>query len=305
MSRYEYHGFAIESPLPLDLPRRAANGPPDLVIRAQPALPEIEGVALWSSRITDYHLHARGRERFWLVNDGGGFVATLDEVLVAPDPPGPERMEYLFTSVLAVWLHRSARPPLHAAAIRVGSGAIGLMARSGGGKSTLAAALVSRGARMLCDDVLPLHFDRGVVAVADGRRHARLWPDSARLFSADVDALPRVMPATEKRRLTLDAEGPAEDARGTPPPLKAIYHLERAGDPESAIAIEPLSRTDALVALLGNGQMSQAAEALGLGPSRLEILAQVARDIPVRRFRFPTAFDRLPEVCEALEADAG
>src|SRR5262249_28541243 len=153
------HGFAIESSLPLDLPHHAADGRPSLIVRARPELPAIEGPVRWTSAVTSYRVHGEGMSRNWLVRDGGGLFITPDEILVPPHPPRPERMEYLFTSALALWLHVIACPPLHAAAVRLNGAAIGLMARSGGGKSTLAAALVLRGARMLCDDVLPLRFD--------------------------------------------------------------------------------------------------------------------------------------------------
>jgi len=44
-------------------------------------------------------------------------------------------------------------------------------------------------------------------------------------------------------------------------------------------------------------------EAAGLQPGRFDLFARLARQVPVRRLSYPTGFDRLPGVAEALLRD--
>jgi hypothetical protein len=57
---------------------------------------------------------------------------------------------------------------LHASAISHGEAAIAFVAGTGGGKTSLAAELLHRGAELLCDDVLAMSYDDGHVLVHPG-----------------------------------------------------------------------------------------------------------------------------------------
>lgn len=230
-------------------------------------------------------------------------MLTPKEILVDPAPLDQGRMEYLGTSVLPLWLQLSGRPVLHAAAVCLDGEAVGLLARSGGGKSTLASALVARGARLLCDDHIVVHTDGGVGRVWMGRPHARLWPDSLRTLGVDADALPRVAPSSEKRRVPLGAVDGDPTALGWCP-LKVVYVLKRGASADGSVSIETLPPVEALTALLAYGQMAGASEMIGAGPRRLPPLARLVREVPVRRLAYPSAFEQLPEVCQAIESNA-
>lgn len=270
-------------------------------------VPEVQassppGLPVWKSLATGYSLHPEDRS-WWFWKDHGGFRVSAREISVSPGPlDGPKR-EYLETSVFALWLHMAGRFPIHASAVQVGGGGIGVMARSGAGKSTLAAALVSRGARLLCDDLFPVEFEAEHPVVPAGQQCIRLWPESARHFVGDIDALPRVAAAGEKRRIPVgSASGRTRIGEWTR--LRTLYVLERMSERDRPIEIARLPEADALMALLAHGQMSGVAELLGCGAARMAVLARVVRSIPVRRLRIPTGFEALPAVCEAIEADA-
>jgi hypothetical protein len=304
MRRYRYHGVTVESPLALDM--QVGSSPPGaakVTIRPVAGLKEPAGTPTWASPATGYSLFSEGPERCWLVKDHAYFVLTREEILVDPAPLDAGRMEYLGTSVLPLWLQLSGRPVLHAAAVCLDSGAAGLLTRSGGGKSTLASALVARGARLLCDDHVVVHFEGGVGRVWSGRPDVRLWPDSARRLGVDVEDLPRVVPSSEKRRVTLGADGGSPTASEWCP-LKVVYVLKRGAGADGSVSIETLPPTEALMALLAYGQMAGVSEMVGAGPQRLPPLARIVREIPVRRLSYPSAFEKLPDVCQAVEIDA-
>lgn len=303
-TRFSYHGLTVESSLPLPLEREGCGGvagPAALVVRPEPGLGSPEGPALLTSAVTGYRLHSDGGSRCWLVREGAAFLVTADEILVDPVPLDTERASYLVTRVLALWLQLTGRPALHASAVAFGDRAVGLMARSGTGKSTLASALVQRGAQLLCDDILPVTFEGDSLRVSAAEPYINLWPDSAGRLVSDLESLERVAPSLEKRRLRArHADG---SGRGRPT-LERLYVLERGPNGEGGVRIEELPAAEALMMLLGHGQMAGAAEALGLGGARLEVLARVVRRVPVRLVRFPSGFNALPHVCAAIESDA-
>lgn len=304
MRRYRYHGVTVESPLALDLRIGSSpSGTAKVTVRPVAGLKAPAGKPVWASPTTGYSLFSESPERCWLVKDDAYFVLTREEILVDPVPLDAGRMEYLGTSVLPLWLQLSGRPVLHAAAVCLGGGAVGLLARSGGGKSTLASALVARGARLLCDDHVVVHFEGGVGRVWSGRPDVRLWPDSARRLGVDVEALPRVVPSSEKRRVALGADDGSLPASEWCP-LKVVYVLRRYGGEDGGVSVEPLPPAEALMALLACGQMAGVSEMVGAGPQRLPPLARIVREIPVRRLRYPSAFEKLPDVCQTVESDA-
>jgi hypothetical protein len=303
-SRFSYHGLTVESSLPLPLEREGAggvSGPAALVVRPEPGLGSPEGPALLTSAATGYRLHSDGRSRCWLVKEGAAFLVTTDQILVDPVPLDSERACYLVTRVLALWLQLTGRPALHASAVAFGERAVGLMARSGTGKSTLASALVQRGAQLLCDDLLPVTFEGDSLRISAAEPYIKLWPDSAGRLVPDLETLERVVPSIEKRKLPAR---PADGSGRGRPSLERLYVLEREPNGGGEVRIEEFPAAEALMMLLGHGQMAGAAEALGLGGARLEVLARVVRRVPVRLVRFPSSFDALPHVCAAIESDA-
>jgi len=67
--------------------------------------------------------------------------------------------------------------PLHASAVVMNGQCIGFAAQSGGGKSTVAAALTVQGHALVCDDTLVLAPSKGgMMAIPDGKP-MKLWAD--------------------------------------------------------------------------------------------------------------------------------
>lgn len=116
-------------------------------------------------------------------------------------------------NVLAFVLSLQGRDPLHGSAVEHDRGAAGLLACAGGGKSTLAAFLCSRGARLVTDDVLLLETAGGVTRCHYGGGEVRLRPRSVML--GEVEAPSRT---TADGRTAYWLAGP----RSGPPPLRRL-----------------------------------------------------------------------------------
>lgn len=293
---FRWHGCEIQTSLPLAFPASPGDGTPlrRLRITSDGHLPSPTGAMLAQSAYTGYRLF-RDPQGCWLVRDEDRIHLSREEIRIAPAPTDSEQLEYLKMRALALWLHLVEMPPVHASAVGSNGLALALVGESGAGKSTLAAALTRASYRLYADDLLPLALHDGQVAVHPGGLQLRLWPDSAQQFHAEALALPRVSPDTTKRQLNFEP-GSATDV----PRLRAIFVLQR-GDPDSAIRIEKLPGSKALLALLANGQMAGPAELLGLGASRMQIFAEVLRSVSVYELHYPSDFALLPQVCEALD----
>ena len=87
---------------------------------------------------------------FWLSPE-------LDAILCAPgDGSRPAWQRFLLDTVLTCASLLRGHEGLHASAVECGGGVVAFATVTGGGKTSLAAELVARGAALVCDDILML-----------------------------------------------------------------------------------------------------------------------------------------------------
>jgi hypothetical protein len=163
----------------------------------------------------DYLLYARHFGTA-LISPGG------DRVLCAPPAVEAWRWQrFLIGRVLPWAALLRGRELFHASAVRVGDHAVGVLADSGFGKTSIAVRMMLHGAGFITDDVLALSGDEPVLA--------HPGPAIAALRPAERDALEPV----ERRRLgrVLGRSGKTYVAVEREPaaiPLGGMYFLERA-----------------------------------------------------------------------------
>ncbi len=205
---------------------------------------------------------------------------------------------------LAYWLERGGLPTLHGSAVDVDGSAVAFLSSSSGGKTGLAAALMRRGHALLTDDVLPLEMRRGTFLGRPGYPQLRMWPDQAAHYLENWQDLEIVHPSYSKRRVPVDAAALGSFC-GSPRPLACLYLPERR-PPEAAgckVEIVPVRPRDALIELLRHSFSPLIVEAAGWHARRLEFFARLLEHVPVRRLSYPTGFEHLPAVSEAILRD--
>jgi hypothetical protein len=206
----------------------------------------------------------------------------------------------LLGPVLSYWLEKQGIPTLHASAVKLGQGAVAFLSHKEGGKTGLAAAMMQAGFPLLTDDVLPVEERDGIFLGRPGYPQMRMWPDEAEHFLGGFKDLPLVHPAVTKRRVAVgvDGFGMFHDAAL---PLACIYLPERV--PEGPVEIHEVSPRDALIELVRHSFSPHLVQAAGLQPRRLDLFARLVMEVPVRRLRYPSGFERLPEVVERILTD--
>jgi hypothetical protein len=200
-------------------------------------------------------------------------------------------------NLLATVLALRGETVLHASAVEIDGRAIAFVARSGTGKSTLAALACARGARFVTDDLLRLAHD--------GESRVRCWPGAPenrlrRGFGEIVGGL--ADPAAEITRLSVDGRvvwRPAEPAGGMPV-LDAIVLPSVAPD-NARLCVRPVPADIAVLELTRRPRLLGLIDA-GLRAREFANLSRLVRSVPVFAADVPWGPPFDPDVIDELLA---
>ncbi len=310
---YDVYGLRLATHHQLDYHVPRCAGPADLTFATVTAPPLPAG---WEDTPARFDPTARGGvdERVGAVLVVGDctvvrfpeiadFFVFHDRILAQLlDPDYVFALELLLLgSVVALWLELHGVPTLHAASVAVDGHAVGFLATNKGGKSTLAAAFVQRGAALLGDDLLPLEHEGATVVARPGYPQMRFWPEQAERLLGSTRRWPRVQPGSPKLRVAVGPEGFGSFA-AVPCPLARLYLPERCDDAEG-VTITHLGLGERVVELVRHSFLAGVLEALALAPKRFTAFGSVARRVPVARLRYPSGIEHLDAVCESVIAD--
>jgi hypothetical protein len=305
-------GIIVGTSFPFTVPVATCNGPHDLTFEAashpllagappQTALlyESVAGGADGTRLTCLYRLDGRDTFRFF---EAGDFLVDSDRIEADLWRARLDLAELRFLGpVLSYWFERQGLPTLHASAVAAGGHAIAFVSRHGGGKSGLAAAMVQAGCALVTDDLLVLENREDRWEARPSYPEMRMWPDEATVFVGSFEGLPQVQSDSEKRRVAVGgSSGTFGSFQDASLPLACIYLASRRPEAEGGVEIQPVSRGEALIELVRHSFSPRLVEAAGLQPARLDRLSRLVRQVPVRRLSYPSGFERLPEVAEAL-----
>jgi len=207
---------------------------------------------------------------------------------------------YLLGQALSFALVKNGLEPLHATAVVVAGNAIVFLGDCGVGKSSLAAAFLQAGHRLLTDDLLLLRRTAQGLMAYPGPPRIKLFPEMARKVLGGIVTGDPMNPQTRKLIISLNQDC----ACATPVPVRALYVLaspDRTAH-EVRIRIVKLSRREAFVRLLAS-----AFNYVILDPDRLrrqfEATRVLANAITAKTLSYPRSVESLPLVREAIVYD--
>jgi hypothetical protein len=234
--------------------------------------------------------------RGWMPTAGAFRVAGGREIVVDPIPGADERSLRLVIvgPLLGVILAQRGSFVLHASTVAIDGNAVAFFGPSGRGKSTLSAALTSRGHPLIADDMTVIDTRGDLPAVQPGFPRVKLWPDSAEALSHDAEALPLIHPDRTKRSLSL-----ADRFNPDPLPLVRCFLLED-GEEEAVLELSP---TEAILALVKCTYQSNWLQDTGASGANLLQCGELVRSGVVRRLQRRRSFDALPDVIRFIEED--
>jgi hypothetical protein len=207
---------------------------------------------------------------------------------------------YLLGHALSFALIKQGYEPLHATSIVIDGNAIAFLGSSGFGKSSLAAAFLAVGHRLLTDDMLLLTRTGGGYQVQPGPSRIKLFPKMARRFLAGTASAVPMNSETEKLVLPLSADhGQSGSA-----PLRAIYVLSppREVRRKQPIQLTSLSTRETFIALV-RGTFNPVVTGSERAERQYTESLGVASQVPARRISYPRVLSMLPAVRKAILSD--
>lgn len=143
---------------------------------------------------------------------------------------------YLLGTCMGALLFQRRVLPLHGSAVVIEGRAYAIVGDSGAGKSTLAAAFVSRGYKLLSDDVIPVAISpEGAPLVIPAYPQQKLWQESLEQLGMEMD---RYHPLYEEvNKFAIPVAG---SYCTNPIPLGGVFELVAADMPAAEVQIEPI-----------------------------------------------------------------
>ncbi len=195
--------------------------------------------------------------------------------------------ELLSESILPLIYQLTGEPSLHASSVRIGDVAVGFVGRSHAGKSTMAAVMAARSARLLGDDCLRVAWRGERFVVLPYSTGVRLRGDAARTFGG------------ARSRLTWDGRTLVGlDPSDRPVRLSGLFLLAESTE---APSIERLGRRDATAELACHLHRLDPHDPALLA-REFEFLERLVDTVLVARLAYPRTFEAAAEAAALVQA---
>ncbi len=288
---YKLYGLTLASELPL--PELAVTQPmADILIRSS---------CLQHIQIPEQYRHKNYRlnEHQHLIDVKGVaryLVTKGKEILVDAEPDASQQQirVYLLGSAIAALLHQRGSLLIHGNAIEVNGKCLIFAGHRGQGKSTLAAAFVRAGYRVLSDDLSIISFaENGQPMVQPGQPHIKLWRDSLTHIGGIPKDYQKVMPGEEKYLV------PAQNSYCPEPlPLTTIFALRF--HQKSEFTFQNLDYFEAMIALKNYTYRSEMAQRIHLPQNRFQLFVELLKSVTLTRLFRPRGLALLDHLVEEI-----
>lgn len=284
---YSAFGLRIDSDMALSgfVPRARDGGGADVVVRLgapEAASEDRNCVGAWAHGV----LAAS-------VRDG------REVVLEANPEADPLYVSAIVTGELfSVVLRQRGLLVLHGSGVARDGQAVGFVGDSGWGKSTLAAALVERGWRLLTDDLLVVDglVGAGVPTAVPTHPSMRLSAEAVDRVDAGAAAHGPAHALTDKVRV--DQAGAFSDRRA---PLRHVFVL--GPEPSDRHRATPLSAREAVDEFVRHTRGRRLMTSPAALTAHLAQCAGLARRVPVAALRRQHGLEHLDALCDLVEAE--
>ena len=201
---------------------------------------------------------------------------------------------YLLGQVVSFALLKQRIEQLHATVVTFDGRALALTGDCGRGKSTLAAALLKRGGKLLVDDMLVLKSNGKDLLAMPGPPRLKLLPDSAKRVGMSSRNALQMNPLVEKKIF------PIRKAEADPVPLHGMYVLAAPHPRTTRTTMRRCSPAEAcaqVIAAAYNLDM----ELPGRAASQFQWAASIANGVEVSMLRYRRELSKLDEVAATVE----
>ena len=287
---YKAYGLKIRSEISLDefVSCGAGESDAEVSIEFGPDPGWISGVRGDQNR---YRIR-RDEARFWFKQVGGFVVKDGCRVIVVPEEDCDESGLRLYVEgmMMATILHQRGLSVLHASVVDIHGSAVAFLGSVGAGKSSIAAALYSRGHRVVTDDNAAIQLATGIPMVVPAYPSVKLFPEIASSLGFRNGTL-SVLHASLPKMAGMVATGFVQ----TPLPLRRVYFLGREYQSE----VMPMSPLQAALELVRNSVPTRWAHPGDA--QQFQQCGNIAAQIPAFALQTFTDLSSLPALAEKVE----
>ncbi|GFD95565.1 hypothetical protein KUL156_10820 [Alteromonas sp. KUL156] len=217
-------------------------------------------------------------------------------------PQGTPASHYFQSMGLALWLELQGVLCLHGNALNKGDKTIVLIAPSGTGKSTLSAALMKNGYKLLTDDMVALHKTQCGTGygIYPSWPLMRLWPDSIEYVAEAGSDLSRVHKRFDKKIVPINSGECEEKTLTEIILLNRQDSLNSENNTNKEIQLLPLSGVSALMPVLTNTILGEVYRPLGIESERLSAIAELTKRVRISKLTYPSGVQGLRAVTNWL-----
>jgi hypothetical protein len=293
---YRVFGLTVASEYELpELEKIAHSEQTDVRIVLGETPPELAGATLCRP-----HLQIAPQSLLLKVRVAGDFwVRDGQEIVVnpLPDVPAENVRLFLLGSAFGAILYQRGILPIHGSALVYGGQTLILTGVTGAGKSTMAAALVRKGCKLLTDDVAAVTFDSvGMPWVQPAYPQQKLWRDSAAAMDLATGRLLRVM--ADQAKYAIPA---VELYHAEPAILTTVFHLTKpVGNEAAMLCLEPVRGVAKLPLILQNVYRPRFVKGLGIQGEHLQRCFRLAEKVKTARVHRTRDLGELEKLTELV-----
>jgi serine kinase of HPr protein (carbohydrate metabolism regulator) len=197
---------------------------------------------------------------------------------------------FVIGTIMGIVLYQRGLFVLHASSVHIDNRGVAFLGASGSGKSSLAAAVYTRGHNFIADDVSSLNIKGSIIELFPGFPQIKLAPESAQSLGLDYQTMRVLGDLSVERGYRLE-----ERFDRTPAQLSGIYVLEDS----SAQSFQRLSAQESVLELVRHSLPTRFAHTAD--EDHFLRCIQLAREIPIYRLNRPSSLRGLPELARSVE----
>jgi hypothetical protein len=210
----------------------------------------------------------------------------------------------LFTEpVMRIVLHRRGHSSFHAAALMRDGSAVLIMGEKGAGKSTLSAALQTKGWTLLADDLVRVEEAGGVWCALPGHRRSKLHEEVLEALDIDPATLPlrwTMFSAPSEKRLFNTPDDGLDMVTGVP--ISAVWLVQPRSAGAAEVRLETVTDAAAALTLLANATPHPVTPATMPAPALVKAVQGLMRQAAISRVTLPDELGLLLKAADSLAA---
>ncbi len=197
---------------------------------------------------------------------------------------------YIVGLLMGVLLYQRGYFVLHASSAELEGGAAAFLGERGAGKSSVAACLQKRGARVLADDNTAIDLTTHEPTITPGFPELKVMPQIASSLGYASDSLRQFHPAVRKLGCLADQKYSSSRVK-----LRHAYVLSKS----ATEPIRRMSKQETIIELVRHSMPSRLGVRAGAG--HLKQCAWMAESVPVFMVRTFSTLDEIPLVARLIE----